>query len=45
MHYRITYMYIKFQQNRVNRLVKPGAQIFAKNCKLYKFASTNSVFF
>ena len=28
MHHRITYMYINFQKNRVNRSVKPGAQIY-----------------
>ena len=45
MHHCITYMYINFQQNRVNGVVKPGAQIFAKNCKFHKFTSSNSIFF
>ena len=41
MHHRKTYMYINFQQNRVSRSVKTvHTNLFAKNCKLYKFAST-----
>ena len=38
-------MYIDFQQNRVCRSVKTvHTNIFAKNCKLHKFATTNSNF-
>ena len=45
MHHRITYMYINFQQNRVCRSVKTvRTNLFAKNCKLHKFATTNSNF-
>ena len=40
-----TYMYINFQQNRVNRSVLiVHRNLFAKNRKLYKFANTNSNF-
>ena len=36
-------MYINFQQNRVNRSVMTvHTNLFAKNRKLYKFATTNS---
>ena len=46
MHHRIKYMYINFQQYRVSRSVKTmGTNIFAKNCKLHKFATTYSIFF
>ena len=46
MHHRITYMYINFQQNRVNRSVKHvRTNIFAKNCKLHKFATIPITFF
>ena len=46
MHQRLTYMNIKFQQNRVNRSVKPvRTNIFAKNCTLHKFATKPIVFF
>ena len=45
MHQRITYMYINFQQNWVSRLVKTvHTNIFAKNGKLHKFATTNCNF-
>ena len=41
MLHRITYMFIKFQQNRV--IVKSvRTNILAKNPKLHKFATTNS---
>ena len=40
MHYRITYMYINFQQNLVCRSVKTVyTNLFAKNRKLHKFAT------
>ena len=40
-----TYMYIMFQQNRVSRSVKTvQTYLFAKNCKLHKFATCNSNF-
>ena len=43
MHHHKTYMYINFQQNRVSRSVKTvHTNIFAKNRKLHKFATTNS---
>ena len=36
-------MYIKFHQNWVSRSVKTvRTNIFVKNCKLHKFATTNS---
>ena len=39
MHYRITYLHINFQQNRVSRSVKTvHTNLFAKNCKLMQFA-------
>ena len=42
MHHRKTYMYINFQQNRVSRSVKTvHTNIFAKNWKLHKFATSN----
>ena len=45
MHHRITYMYINFQQNRVSRSIKTvHTNIFAKNRKLHKMATTNSNF-
>ena len=38
-------MYMIFQQIRVSRSVKPVlTNIFANNCKLHKFATTNSNF-
>ena len=46
MHHRKTYMYINFQQNRINRsVITVHTNVFRKNCKLYKFATTNSNFF
>ena len=45
MHHRKTYMHINFQQNRVSRSVKTvHTNLFAKKCKLHKFATTNSNF-
>ena len=45
MHNRLTYMYINFQQNRVSRSLKSvHTNLFEKNCKLHKFATTNSNF-
>ena len=45
MPHRKTYMYINFQQNRVSRSVKTvHTNLFAKNCKLHKFATCNSNF-
>ena len=45
MHHRKTYMHINFQHNRVRRSVKTvHTNIFAKNGKLHKFATTNSKF-
>ena len=36
-------MYVNFRQNRVSRSVKTvRPHKFAKNCKLHKFATTNS---
>ena len=44
-HHLKTYMHINFQQNRVSRSVKTVyTNLFAKNCKLHKFATTNSNF-
>ena len=44
-HHLKTYMYINFQHNRVSRSVKTVyTNLFAKNCKLHKFATTNSNF-
>ena len=43
MHYCITFMYINFQQTRVSRSVQTvHTNIFANNCNLHKFATTNS---
>ena len=40
MHHRITDMYISFQQKWVSRSVKTvRTNIFAKKCKLHKFAT------
>ena len=40
MHHRKTHMYINFQQNRVSTSVKTvHINLFAKNCKLHKFAT------
>ena len=40
MHHRIMYMYVNFQQNWISRSVKTvRTNIFAKNCKLHKFAT------
>ena len=45
MHHRITYMNINFQQNRASKSVKiVNTNLFANNCKLHKFATTNSNF-
>ena len=45
MHHRKTSMYINFQQNRVNISFKTGhTNVFVKNCKLHKFATSNSNF-
>ena len=45
MHHRKTYIYINFQQNRVGRSIKiVHTNLFAKNCILHKFATTNSNF-
>ena len=42
MHHRKTYMYINFQQNQVSRSVKTvHTNVFAKICKLHKFATCN----
>ena len=42
MHHHKTYMYINFQQNRVSRPVKTvHTNLFAKYCKLHKFATCN----
>ena len=41
----MTYMYINFQQTRVRRSVQTvHTNIFTNNCKLHKFATTNSKF-
>ena len=47
MHYRITYMYINFQQNQVVDQSKPCTLIYLHNIyrKLYKLATTNGNFF
>ena len=43
MHHLETYMYINFQQNRDSRSVKTvHTNLFAKNCNLHEFATTNS---
>ena len=45
IHHRVTYIYINFQQIWVSGSVKTMLRnIFAKNSKLYKFATTNSNF-
>ena len=45
MHHCITYMFINFQTNRVSRSVKTvHTNLFAKKCKLHKFAILNSNF-
>ena len=45
MHQHKTYMFINFQQNRVSRSVKTvHTNLFAKNGKLHKLATTNSNF-
>ena len=45
IHPRKTYMYINFQQNRVSRSAKTvHTNLFAKKCKLHKFATCNSNF-
>ena len=45
MHHRKAYMYINFQQNQVSRSVKTvHINLFAKNRKSPKFATTNSNF-
>ena len=42
MHHHKMYMYINFQQNRVNRsVITLHTNLFAKNCKLHKFATCN----
>ena len=46
MHHHKTYIYINFQQNRVNRsVITVYTKLFAKNRKLHKVATTNSIFF
>ena len=46
MHHHETYMYIKFQQNLVNRsVITVRTNVFAKNRKLHKFAVLPIVFF
>ena len=42
MHYRIRYMYVKYQLNRNNRFVK--TVITKKKIKLHKFTTCNSNF-
>ena len=45
MHHRKAYMYINFQPNRVYRSIKTVyTKLFAKNCKLHKFATCNQNF-
>ena len=45
LHHK-TDMYINFQQNRANRsVIAVHTNVFAKNCNLHKFATTNSIFF
>ena len=44
-HHLKTYVHINFQQNWVSRSVKTVyTNLFSKNCKLHKFATTNSNF-
>ena len=46
MHHHKTYRYINFQQNRVNRsVITVHTNVFAKNRKLHKFATTNGISF
>ena len=45
MHRYKTYMYINFQQNQVKtHVMTVHTSLFAKNRKLYKFATTNRDF-
>ena len=45
MHHHKTYMHINVPQHRISRLVKTvHTNLFAKNRKLHKFATTNSNF-
>ena len=45
MQYRVTYMYINFQQNRDSRSVKTVlTNLFTNNRKLHKLATCNSNF-
>ena len=45
MHYRATYIFINFQQNRISRSVKnANTKLFANNRKLHKFVTCNSNF-
>ena len=45
MHHHKTYMYINFKQNWVNRsVITVHTNLFAKNRKLHKFATTNTNF-
>ena len=45
MHHRATYMYINFQQNKMNRSVNTvHTNLFTKNRKLHKFATYSSNF-
>ena len=44
-HHLKTYIHVNFQQNRVSRYFKTVfTNLFPKNCKLHKFATTNSNF-
>ena len=45
IHHHKMYMYINFHQNRANRsVITVHTNLFAKNRKLHKFATTNSNF-
>ena len=45
MHHWVTYMYINFQQNRVNRsVIIVHTNLFPKKSKLHKLATTNNNF-
>ena len=45
MHHRKTYMHFNFQQiGLVDRSKTVHTNLFEKNCKLHKFATTNSNF-
>ena len=46
MRHSKTYMYINFQQNRVNRsvIIVVHTNLFTKNRKLHKFATTIVIF-